>query len=568
MTLDEAKQRVQAFIERATNETRPFSRFARQLVNTYLSDLDQSKQDPNFEYYFDEAAAEHVFKAFCQMQFSEGHWRGKPFELTEWQAFTLWNVYGWKVKSNNWRRYFKVYIKVPRKNGKTEFLSAIGIYGHKFDQYEKDAQVFWFATKKDQARIGFNKQKSMTSMLCTRSALYATKVRVLQNKITDLDGNGFVGYLGKDSKAEDGHNPFYGICDEYHAHPSNDMMNVVESGMGARRSPLLWIITTAGFLPDGVCATFEKTCKQILDGVLENPGIFPLIFDLDEGDDWEQEKNWHKANPSLGQSISIDYLRREHKKALTEGESARVNFLTKKLNVWVKQFKTWIRDADWMKGADDVFDEAELKGRVAMGGLDLASVSDTTSLIWLFPPVEDGEKIKVLLRCWVPEEEAERITRLKGYPYLNWNKQGFLNFTPGNVTDYNYIKEQIKQDAAKFEVHSIAFDRYNSSHLVTDLQNEGLMMEPFGQGFLSMSAPTKELEVLARRGEIAHNGNPVLRWMMSNVSIRRDPADNIKVDKENSNAKVDGVVALVMALGQFAKNKNSIYWQGEIFTII
>jgi len=566
MKAEEARKLVDNFISEGLNPESVFSSWARKLVAQHVADLEAAKSK-DYPYYFDEAAAMHILQFFEYIQFSEGNFRGKPFDLHGWQAFTLWCVYGWKVKSNEWRRYFKVYIKIARKNGKTEFLSGIGIYGHRFDKYERDAQVYWFATAKKQATIGFRKQQAMTRLLCAKSPTYSSKVRVYTHSISDRDANGFTSYLGRDSKSEDGTNPFYGICDEYHAHPNNDMMDVIESGMGARKSPLIWVITTAGKNPDGVCATFEKTCKQILDGVIPNPGIFPLIFDIDQDDDWQDERIWKKANPSLGVSISYDYLRRELSKALTEGTTAKNNFLTKNLNVWVTSLDNWIDDADWMQGAE-IVTESELIGRSCVGGLDLASTSDTCSLIWLFPPENEGEKIKILFRCWVPEDEAIKVTKLRGFPYLKWIEAGELTATPGNVTDYDYILKQIDDDAQKFKIHSIAYDRYGAGQVSKRLTDSGITVSPFGQGFLSMSAPTKELERLIKGGQIQHGGNQVLRWMASNAVVQRDPSDNIKVVKDKAFGKVDGIVALVMALGQWVTFKDEINTNYNVFTIL
>jgi len=568
MTVDEAIQKKDEFIRYALNEDIPVSRWARLLVKQYLADIKEAEENPDFPYYFDEEAAIHNYKIFSNLQFSEGNWRGKPFDFHPWQAFTNWCVYGWKVKSNGWRRYFKVYIKVPRKNGKTEYLSAIGIYGHRFDPYEKDAQVFWFATKKAQANIGFKKQKTMTSLLCKKSQKYSLKVRVLQHAISDRDGSGFVTYLGKDSKAEDGHNPFYGMCDEYHAHPNNEMMDVIESGFGARQSPLMWVITTAGTNPVGPCAKFETTCQQILNGIIPNPGIFPLMFDIDEDEDWTSIDAWRRANPSLGVSISLDYLNREYNKALAEGSTAVSNFQTKNLNIWLRAHKTWIPDDVWMR-ASVSFEESELNGKLCFGGLDLATRSDLASYVLIFPPEDEDGTPHVITRVFCPEETAVKRTRLDGVPYLQWAEEGFLTLTPGNVTDYNYIQKAILQDCATFDVHSIAYDPYNSSQLVIDLQDEGVMMEQFSQRMSVISAPTKELERLAMQEKINHGGNPILRWAVSNVSIKTDQDENIKIDKGKSKDKVDSAVALVMALGQWAQKYGEIQSYGKsIFTLL
>lgn len=556
MTLEEAIKKKDEFIRKCTDGVSIVSTYARKAVERHLLDMEKSK-DKDFGFYFDVDAAERVLTVFTHFKFAQGKWSKKPFELHDWQAFILWCAYGWKRKDNGWRKYSKIYIKVARKNGKTEFMAAIGMYGQHFDEYEKDRQVFWFATKRDQAAIGFKKQKAMAGLLMQDSPLFATKARILQYRISGRDDLGFTTYLGKDSKAEDGHDPFYGLCDEYHAHPNNEMVGVIESGMGARESPMTWMITTAGTNSEGPCARFEKTCKQILDGVIHSDEILPLIFDLDENDDENDPENWPKANPSIGASVTIDYLKREHSKSLTEGVESRNNFYTKNLNKWLKTSQGWMSDADWMAGIE-IIEEDELTGSLCFGGLDLASVSDITTLVYEFPSVDDDGVTKSIMRAWVPEDTAHKRYRLDGVPYLDWIEQGILTATPGNVTDYNFIKKQILDDCEKFNVHSIAYDRYNASQLVIDLQDEGIKMTPFSQRATVISAPIKDMERLRLTQKYNHGGNPMLRWMCSNVAVKISAEGDIKFDKDKSSDKIDGMVSAAMAHGERMDNQEYI----------
>lgn len=522
--------------------------FIRLASERHLSDL-AKQDDEDFPYYFDEESAEKPIKYFGILKHAKGRWGGEKFQLLPWQAFPMWCVYGWKRKDNNLRRYRKVYIKVARKNGKTELMSGIGNYGFTADR-EKDPEIYWVATKKDQAKIGWTRQKTQIELLRSDSTRIRDYCDTLTYSIFTKKGDGFVSYLGKDSKTEDGRSPYYGLIDEYHEHPTDDMINVIESGMGSRLEPLTWIITTAGFNPNSPCARFEKTCKQILRGQIDDDQIFSLIYDLDETDDWEDQSVWIKANPSLGQSLTLDYLISEYQLAKTQGGSKEVNFKTKNLNIWTAAASTWIQDDVWMKHSKP-FDISLLYGRKCYGGLDLASTRDLCSLALFFPAEKEGEQHRALWWYWTPEENAQERQKNDSIPYLEWAKEGLIELTPGNVTDYNYIQNTIINLHENFNVQRIGYDRYNSSQLVINLQDEGFKMNPFGQGFRSMSEPTKELERQIRSGALNHGGNPVTRWQCGNVTIEMDASENVKITKSKSSEKVDGMVALVMAIGEW-----------------
>jgi len=563
-----AKQTVADYANFAANPASVVSPWVRKLAQRYLKEVeDQDKS----EFYFDEAAAFHPIRFFSLLQFSEGSWKDKPFELLPWQTFVVWNVYGWKRRKNGRRRYRKVYIKVARKNGKTEFLSALGMYGQMSDPSEKGAQVFWFATKKDQAVIGFNRQKVMTELLCQKSAKVAAMVRVMQYRIIDRAGTGFTTYLGQDSKGEDGHNPFYGLCDEYHAHINNGMMNVISSGQRSRKDPMIWIITTAGTNPEGPCAKYEKMCKQVLDGIVENDSVFPMIFDLDEGDDWEDPKVWGKANPALGHSLELDELIEAYKEAKAEGIESIMNFQTKCLNMWLKANVTWLPADEWKANKGDLSRREimqAMKGRTCFGGLDLGTTNDLSSYVLTFPPMLASEPWHVLHWSWCPEDSFEKRVKLDGAPYLQFVENGELELTPGNVTDYNWIKKKVVETVSDYDVHSIAFDSNKAHKLVPELVDEGIKMEGFSQRFLQMSVPTTDVETMVKvewrraeqvkRGEepdgdtrgFAHGGDELLAWAISNVTLARNQDGLVKPDKSKSSEKIDPCVALIMAVGQ------------------
>lgn len=515
----------------------------KQAVQRHLNDLERAETDA-YPYEFDEALARRYLGLFRHFKHGKGKWRAKAYELTPWQAFAVWSAYGWVRKSDGKRRFNKVYIKIARKNGKTEFLGGIANIGFIFDG-EQDPEIYWFATKKDQAKIGWDRQKEMLLQLRRDSKSVSKYCDTATYRIYTKTGMGFSAYLGQDSDTEDGLSPYYGLCDEYHAHKTDNMINVIESGMGTRENPMTWIITTAGFNSTGPCAQFEKVCKQILDGSIDNERIFALIFDLDEGDDWEDKTVWIKANPSLPHIDTLqDFLESEYEKAKTQGATKEINFKTKNLNQWTTTFSTWIPGDKWDAAGTD-FDREELAGEMCFGGLDLASTRDLCSLCLRFPEHE-----KAIWFHWIPEDEARDREKNDGIPYTQWARDGWIKLTPGNVRDDDLIIADITEIAAQYSIQSIAFDRWGANNIAIKLTDSGATMNAFGQGFASMSAPTKEIERLIFSGQLDHGNNPVMRWQASNVAIQTDPAGNIKIAKNKSTEKVDGMVALAMAVGE------------------
>lgn len=530
------------------------------------------QKDTSFPFYFDVESATRILKFAGLSLFGKGRFSGQPFELAPWQAALLWQVYGWKYKKTDYRKYRQVYTKVARKNGKTEFMGLVGNYGFTLEGFsspERDPDIFWAATKKDQARIGWKIQKQQLKYLRKKSSKIAKYAKILTHEILTQNGSGSVAYMGKDSDKEDGLSPYYGLIDEYHAHKSDDIINVIISGMGARISPLLWIITTAGFNPQSPCAQFEKRCKDILRGTISNENILPWIYDLDEDDDWHDRKNWAKANPNLGVSLSTEFLESQYDDAVTMGADKEVNFLTKNLNKWVNAKVTFIKDATYKANMGNVDYEA-LKGKTAYGGLDLASIDDTTAYCLYFPEQEGLEKAVALWWVFMPNENIrDRVSR-DGVPYLDWVREGWITTTPGNVTDYNWIKKAIIESFELYQIQSVGYDRWNSSQLVIDLLEEGLPFEKFGQGFGSMNAPTKEYQRLMLTNEINVGPNPVARWQNSNIHIDMSPAGDIKINKMKSTEKVDCMVSLAMAIGEKMdkhSDQGSIYDRRDMVTI-
>ena len=533
----------------------------------YLTDLDTS-EERGLEFKPNVAGAYIQFFSKA-IRHTVGEWDGMPFDPLPWQQFILWNLYGW-FREDGTRRFNYAYITVARKNGKTTLMSGCALAALVFDQ-EKSAEVYFAATKKDQAKIGFDEAQRMASASGPlRRHLKAGKHDIKAPKL-----NARCTYLSSDRDTLDGLNVHFAGIDEYHAHPTDGVANVLRSGMQARRNPMHLTITTAGFNKESPCYELQKTCKEILDGVKHDDAQFAIIYELDEGDDWTDSSTWIKANPSLGVALRPQLLESQLQQALNLGGSREVEFKTKHLNKWVTASKTWIQDEIWTKNQREI----DLSGRICWGGLDLASVSDMTALVMVYPE-DDGYHVRG--HYWLPSDTVEQVLqRDPGHIYRNFLELPNVHITDGNVTDYSSIRrmvsgimntpegQQVDENSImhNFQVQRIAFDRYNSTQIAIDLTDDGVPLVPFGQGFVSMSSPTKQLEVLVRTGRIWHDGDPVLRWALGNVELKLDPAGNIKADKQKSGGKIDPIVAMVMGIGEHMKTPQETEQNFDIISL-
>lgn len=533
----------------------------KQAVQRHLSDLKKSKKR-DFPYFFSPTHAQSAIEAFELQRLAFGDKTDEPFVLMPWQACILYMAYGWRRKADHRRRFLKVYIKVARGNAKTEFLAGVGNIGFFFES-EKDPQIYWVATKKDQAKIGFGRQKTMAKRLRRDYVEIAEMCDTSVSRIYETNGVGYVTYLGQDSDTEDGFSPLYGLIDEYHAHKNDGMIHVVESGMVKRISPMTWIITTAGNNPNCPCAEFEKRAKNMLNGDVKNDQLLAFIYDLDEGDNWQDQAVWPKPNPSLGVSLHLNTLLSEYEKALTEGVQKENNFKTKNLNVWVASHRAWISDEKF-RAAGTKFSPSILDGQLCFGGLDLSKNRDLTALALFFPGKTEKDKHHVIFKFWCPEDNAIERTRLDGIPYTQWARDGWMALTPGDIIDTDYIKAEILAAKLKYKFHSCAYDRWRATELVLDINDEigecdtesKAFMEGFTQTAGHFSGPLTQMEKMVLKRQLNHGRNPIIEWMNRNVIIYTDTNGNIKIDKAKSKEKVDGMVALSMAIGQWMTYKH------------
>lgn len=539
-------------------------KYVKQAVARQINDLKRAKKK-DFPYYFDEAEAARWIGFISVLRHTSGEWKGQLFNIQDFQAFRWACLFGWQRKDGKGRRFRRAYVEVARKQGKTEEAAAIAFGGLIIDG-EETAQVFSAATTRQQAKIVYGAAKIMARELKKDSELINGAVRLLAHRILNENTDSFFEALSSDAWTLDGLSPHFAIIDEFHAHPTNEVLKVIETGMGARRRPLTYIITTAGFNIESPCFNLRRSAIDILSGAKTDETFFSVIYTLDEKDDWNDESVWIKANPQIGATPTWDFMRSEYTKAVNEGGQSEVEFKTKNLNIWTSSSDTWIPDEIW-QACPSKQDEDELLNRPCYGGLDFASVSDFTAVCLLFPPDEYTTEYRLKWFFWLPEDVMK--VKSRDFPDIKrWVDAGWITVTPGNVTDYDYLIEEMHKIRASYTLLSAGYDPHNAWQTVAKLEEDGFPMDKFSQGITSMSAPAKEFERLVKKGEINHGGNPVMRWMMSNVLPKIELNDNLRIKKMSKNQKIDGVTAAVIALGVYLSSPQvEAYSQTDAFMI-
>lgn len=508
-----------------------------------------------------EAKANHVINFIQQLKLTKGKWAGQPFKLLPWEIDLIKKTFG-TLREDGTRQYRTVYVEIPKKSGKSEIAAAIALYMLLADG-ESNAEVYVAACDRQQASIIFNTSLNFVEGNKTLSRVTKT-IRSTKRVVYPRTGS-FFQVLSSDVKSKSGLNVSCVILDEIWTYPNPDLAKMLTTGSGdAREQPLFIYLTTAGNKLRGYGWDMHCKAKDVLSGKRIDPTFLPIIYGLEEGDDWEDEKNWYKANPSLGHTIKIERVR-EHFLQAKQDPAEEALFKQLRLNMWLKQQVKWMPMANWDKCSTPV-DPKKLKGRECYGGLDLSSSIDITAFVLVFPPIPEDDKYYVLPYFWIPEENLDLRVRRDHVPYDIWKQQGYLQTTEGNVIHYGFIEKFIEELWKDYNIKEIAFDRWGAVQMTQNLEGAGFTVVPFGQGYKDMSPPTKELMKLTLEEKIAHGGHPVLSWMMDNIHVRTDPAGNIKPDKEKSTEKIDGAVALIMALDRAIRNEGSKFDLNEYST--
>ncbi len=467
---------------------------------------------------------------------SKGELGGKAFVLEQWQKDYVGKLFG--TMNGDVRQYRTSLLAIPRKNGKSTLCAGIALK-LMFDG-EPGAEIYSCAADRDQARLVFE----MAKVCVENSPKLRSRLRVFRNSIVREDTHTTYKALSAEAFTKHGLNAHGIIFDELHAQPDRELWDVMTTSTGARRQPLCVAITTAGFDRKSICWELWRYALAVRDGAIKDPTFLPAIYAADAADDWTAEDTWRKANPNLGVSVKLDDLRVRCKRA-QDMPTEENTFKRLHLNMWTEQDTRFLQMSHWAQG--DKPCPVMLDGREAFGGLDLATTYDTTCFCLLFP-LDDGT-FWAEPHFWIPEENMRDRVKRDRVPYDVWAKAGKLHLTPGNVTDFDQVRADIVALSKKYNIRQVAIDRWNAHQITTQLQGEGLNVLGFGQGYGSMSSPTAALEAAVVGGKLLHGGHPVLSWQASNVAVQSDHQGNKKPSKAKSTERIDGIVALIMALG-------------------
>ncbi|MFM0713467.1 terminase large subunit [Streptococcus suis] len=507
--------------------------------------------------HYDKAKADRAVTFINNLAHTKGKWAGKRFDLLPWQEQIVRDLFG-IVKEDGNRQFLTAYIEIPKKNGKSELAAAIALYLLYADN-EASAEVYGAACDRNQASIVFDVAKQMVQM--SRPLEKRSKIMGATKRIVNYSNAGFYQVLSAETGTKHGLNVSGLVFDEIHAQPNRHLYDVLTKGSGdAREQPLFFIITTAGTDRNSICYELHTKALDILNGRKKDTSFYPVVYGLSDEDDWNDEANWRRANPSLGHTIGIDRVREAYQQALDNPTEENV-FKQLRLNMWTSSSVAWIPEHVYAKGNAPIQYE-NLKGRSCYAGLDLSSTSDITAFVLVFPPRFEEENYIVLPYFWLPEDTLELRCRRDHVLYDVWERQGYIKTTEGNVVHYGFIEKFIEDLSEIYHIKEIAYDRWNATQMVQNLEGMGLTMVPFGQGYKDMSPPSKELYKLMMEGKIQHGGHPVLKWMGQNVVMRQDPAGNIKPDKEKSVEKIDGIVALIMGLDRCIRHQTD---EGSVY---
>lgn len=493
--------------------------------------------------HYDKKKADRAVTFIENLCHTKGKWAGTPFWLLPWQEQLIRDIFG-IVKADGNRQFRTAFVEICKKVGKSELAAAVALYLLYADN-EPSAEVYGAAADRQQASIVFDVAKQMVEM--SPALMKRSKLMGATKRIVNYSNAGYYQVLSAEVGGKHGFSVSGLVFDEIHTQPNRQLYDVLTKGSSdARKNPLHFIITTAGNDRHSIAYELHTKAVDILEGRRVDPTFYPVVYGIKDDEDWEDEANWYKVNPSLGYTVDIERLRDAYREA-KQNPADEVTFKWLRCNMWVSSTVAWIPDAIYMRGNEPI-DVDALAGRDCYAGLDLSSTGDITALVLIFPPRNEDEKYVLLPYFWIPEETIPRRVKANSVPYDIWEKQGYIMSTEGNVIHYDFIEKFIMDLSEKYHILEIAVDRWNATQMIQNLEGEGFTIVPFGQGFSSMSAPTKEFYRLLMEGRIIHGGNPVLRWMAGNVVIDTDPAGNIKVTKAKSKEKIDGIVAAIMAL--------------------
>lgn len=490
-------------------------------------------------YEFREDKVEQVCGFISIIHHYTGKHAGKPFVLEAWQEWIVASMYGFYLRGTNERLVQSAYIEMARKQGKSAFASALCLY-HLIADGEMNAEVYMAANSKDQAKVSFNMASNFSKMLDPGKEFLDPYRDTIKYERT----LSFLKVLAADSSKLDGPNASMYLIDEYHAAKNSGVKDVLQSSQGMRENPMAVIITTAGFDRLGVCYQYREMCTEVVSGLKEDDTLFIAIYCLDKEDDWKDEAVWVKSNPNLGVTVQTKYLKTQVRKAINT-PSDEVGIKTKNLNIWCDAEKTWIKD-DYILSASANVNLEEYSGLDCFIGVDLSSTSDLTSFSVMIPTTE-----KMVWKTFYFLPEAALTEKRFKELYGEWARQGALCITPGNVVDYDFILNKIIEIGQILNIVTIGYDSWNATQFVINCTEKGLPMEPYSQSIGNFNKPTKELERLLLSGVAVIDNNIITRHCFRNVVMARDKNGNTKPSKQYEEKKIDGVIAMIEALGVY-----------------
>ncbi len=524
----------------------PACSFVKQAVQRQLNDLRRWGAEGG-DYYFDEKEASRPCWFIENLTHTKGELAGRAIHLEPWQCFLLTTLFGWKAKAGN-RRFRSAYVEVARGNGKSTLLSGIGLFCLCAD-HEPGAEVYSFATTREQAKIVFGDAQTMARG--NRALQEAYGLEVTAHALYVPATNSTFQAKSAEGSTLDGLNTHLAIIDELHAHKKRDVFDVVETSLGKRRNSLMVSITTAGVDRTGICYEQRTLVTKILSGSLQDESYFGIIYTLDPDDDWKSDEALAKANPNWGVSVRPEVIRALQAKAIAT-PSAENNFKTKHLDVWCNADVGWMDMKAWDACADESLDESDFDGESCWLGLDLASTSDMTAKVKIFQRKIDGSSHYYLFGdYWLPRTAIERGVNSQ---YQGWEYLGYLHVCEGPVTDFAEIRDSILEDCGRYSVQSVAYDPFQAVQLSKELSDDGVPMVLCKQTVANLSDPMKQFQALVLDHRLHFNGDPVLTWMVSNVVCHVDVKENIYPRKDAPENKIDGVVAGIMALSRALLN--------------
>lgn len=526
----------------------PACTYVKQAIRRQRDDLKRWSK-PDSPFYFDQAEGNRVCKFVELLPHTKGALRGQKIKLEPWQCWVLTTIFGWRRRSDNRRRFGRVYIEVPRGNGKSALSSAVALYCLLADR-EPGAEVYSFATTRDQAGIVFGDAKQMAMMCEPLRKKFG--LEVLAKALFVPSTNSTFQAKSAEGSTLDGLNTHFACIDELHAHKTRAVYDVVETSIGKRLNPILWVITTAGFDTAGICYEVRTMVREVLARTVEDETQFGIIYTIDEGDDWKTEAALIKANPNWGVSVMPKMVLPLQLKAITLASAAN-NFKTKHLDVWCQAGAAWMDMTAWHKG-ERVVDLDDFEGRSCVIGLDLGAKNDLTAKVYVFKTEgDDGRpRYQVFSRLYLPQTAIDKGTVSQ---YSGWADTGVIQVTGGAMTDLTRIEEELREDLSRFDVQAIAYDPWQATQLANDLSEDGAPMVEYRNTVQNVSEPMKWLEALVQDGRLDHDGNPAMTWMMGNVVAKVDAKDNIFPRKERYESKIDGPVALIYALAMYLSDR-------------